>query len=797
MTNRLISNKIQDRNAHIVFIIRALVPYWEEAMDALALAWKDRGDVIVISGGSGEDELHTWDKAQGNMKHAVLESIPAHPRNLLGTSWPTEKIWEKLNEINPLVVLIHEYSPYSVLSGLIWAKANNKCVIVLSDVGKEQLKQLTIPQKVVHDIVNNSVDGILGRTMDAMELGLKNGKISFLAPHAIKILNYDQKSDQKRELPRKIIQVGSFIERKGVDLLIQAFAKALIKRPDLELTIVGAGDKTEARTLIKQLNLEKCVQLKEFMQPEELVVEYSYYDLFVLASRFDSYGVVVHEAAAASLPLVISKFVGAGSVLVEEGVNGFLIDPNNEESFSNALLEALTPHNNIEFRKKSLEIAEKNDVQHVANRTANWLKYLIKVEKDIKIGKKTKRYGFFKMIKDSLKSKITYHLSQINVNNVFKHTDDIVFLNRYAPFYREGIFKKISERLRCRVVHSGKQMGSVKIASIKNSTAIPSFSLSVKGGKKIIWLSTTLFLVKHRPKVVITELSLSLISTWWLFVLSKIHGFKIIFWTHGLIDYGWNNKTLTYGDKIRLKWIDWADAILFYDSKRKAELIEITGESNKYFVSTNMIDLSSFVNSWSTYSNNSNNHTEVSAVGTMIYIGRLIREKEVIGLIDILEETNSCTLPPNLLVIGDGELMEELVKRTKKFGDRVIFLGGVYDNRTIADYLLKATVMVSPGYLGLNIVQSLSMGCPIVSVDDRSIQKRHSPEISYLKMKKNAILLKNLKEMALFLKKFFDHEQINLTFWSREKIRDDFMLTNNLENQANGMEQACKYALNK
>ena len=64
-------------------------------------------------------------------------------------------------------------------------------------------------------------------------------------------------------------------------------------------------------------------------------------------------------------------------------------------------------------------------------------------------------------------------------------------------------------------------------------------------------------------------------------------------------------------------------------------------------------------------------------------------------------------------------------------------------------------------------------------------------------MKKNAILLKNLKEMALFLKKFFDHEQINLTFWSREKIRDDFMLTNNLENQANGMEQACKYALNK
>jgi len=94
-----------------------------------------------------------------------------------------------------------------------------------------------------------------------------------------------------------------------------------------------------------------------------------------LASRADTYGVVIHEAAACGLPLVVSRHCGASSVLVEEGKNGFVVDPDDAATFANHLHTLIQdPLLRGEFAKHSRVIAERWDVKKNAEAAAHWLK---------------------------------------------------------------------------------------------------------------------------------------------------------------------------------------------------------------------------------------------------------------------------------------------------------------------------------------------------------------------------------------------------------------------------------------
>jgi UDP-glucose:(heptosyl)LPS alpha-1,3-glucosyltransferase len=118
--------------------------------------------------------------------------------------------------------------------------------------------------------------------------------------------------------------VGMNFEVKGLGVIIEAVAKAKVQRPgaDLRLLVVGKGDPSEYRSLATSMGIGDAVI---FAGPQEGVEEfYLASDLFVMLSRFDTFGMVVLEAMAARLPVILSANVGAKD-LVEVGVNGFVL----------------------------------------------------------------------------------------------------------------------------------------------------------------------------------------------------------------------------------------------------------------------------------------------------------------------------------------------------------------------------------------------------------------------------------------------------------------------------------------
>jgi glycosyltransferase involved in cell wall biosynthesis len=140
--------------------------------------------------------------------------------------------------------------------------------------------------------------------------------------------------------PQRILGVGRLVAKKGFDVLVRAAASI----PDAHVAIVGedGGEEARLRALIRELGLESRVRLLGSMTQAELHAEYERASVFCLPCRVledgDRDGIpnVLVEAMACSLPVVTTN-VSAIPELVEDGVNGVLVAPDDPEALAAAL----------------------------------------------------------------------------------------------------------------------------------------------------------------------------------------------------------------------------------------------------------------------------------------------------------------------------------------------------------------------------------------------------------------------------------------------------------------------------
>jgi glycosyltransferase involved in cell wall biosynthesis len=279
-------------------------------------------------------------------------------------------------------MIVREYNPYTILA-FFWAKLHRHKVVISTDVGpgfRFGSHTLTITQKIIQGLANRAADGMIACTRAAERRAESIHLPSILVPHAVDsdIYKPTQKAIEKSKSDRiRVIQVSGFFHWKGVDLLLNAFSSALFQDDRLELRIIGSGDFAPYLQMAKQLGINDRVSFSGFVDVDELVKEYCASDIFILASRSDTLGVVAHEAACCGLPLLVSSHAGASEVFLEEGVNGFSINPLDSEMISDRILQlARDPKLRAKMGHASRKIGEKWCVKKNADRTSAWLKSL-------------------------------------------------------------------------------------------------------------------------------------------------------------------------------------------------------------------------------------------------------------------------------------------------------------------------------------------------------------------------------------------------------------------------------------
>ncbi len=147
---------------------------------------------------------------------------------------------------------------------------------------------------------------------------------------------------QRHQLNGKtILYVGFLTRSKGLDDLVRAFGHLAKELNDVHLLLVGSGPlKGHIERTAHKLGIEDRVHLAGFVQPDDMPRVYAGVSLFVFPTRTDTFGVVVAEAIACGLPVVCSTYAGSAGMLVEDGVNGFLIDPRDSEQLKDAMLRS-------------------------------------------------------------------------------------------------------------------------------------------------------------------------------------------------------------------------------------------------------------------------------------------------------------------------------------------------------------------------------------------------------------------------------------------------------------------------
>ncbi|MFA6565086.1 MAG: glycosyltransferase family 4 protein [Verrucomicrobiia bacterium] len=122
-----------------------------------------------------------------------------------------------------------------------------------------------------------------------------------------------------------VLFVGMNFELKGLDTIIAAVAKARAQRSaaEIRLLVVGRGDEEKYRGVARSHGIGNAVVFAG-TQTGGIERYYRAADMFAMLSGFDTFGMVVLEAMAAGLPVIVSTNVGAKDV-VEEGINGFVL----------------------------------------------------------------------------------------------------------------------------------------------------------------------------------------------------------------------------------------------------------------------------------------------------------------------------------------------------------------------------------------------------------------------------------------------------------------------------------------
>jgi len=249
---------------------------------------------------------------------------------------------EWIAEFKPNVVLVPGWTPTYLI--IVRELSRHGIPVIIRPEAR-----VPIDQRVIRGLVQNcqrrmvtnraAAAAVIGSAArdELLRLGVSEN-VLFPSPYAVALSPESERNtpavgrDQTRArwncTPDSVVflYVGKLAAYKGVDRLLRAFAQMEEDASRARLVIVGEGpDGPALRDLARQLKIEKNVIWSGFANQSELPELYRASDVFVLFSH-ETWGLVVNEAMAFSLPCVVSLDAGASRDLVAHGLSGYRVN---------------------------------------------------------------------------------------------------------------------------------------------------------------------------------------------------------------------------------------------------------------------------------------------------------------------------------------------------------------------------------------------------------------------------------------------------------------------------------------
>ncbi len=333
-----------------VVLTEIIAPYRIPVFNVLAR--RAEVDLHVIFLAETDETLRQWRvyKNEISFSHQVLPSW----RWRMGKSsfLMNRGLWSALNRACPQVIICGGYAYAASWEALLWARRHRVDFVLWSESNRydtrlgrpwvERLKayflsqsdRFVVPGKASFEYLNSfgvPVASIL-TAPNAVDNSLYATQAKITRSHALEFRD-------KLKLPsRFILFVGRLVPEKGVFDLLAAYAK-LESAVRSQLGLVFAGDGVCREELLRQAKSISpgTICFPGFAQREDLAGLYALAEALVLPTHSDPWGLVVNEAMACGLPIIVTNVTGCSADLVEDGWNGYVVPARDPEKLSVAI----------------------------------------------------------------------------------------------------------------------------------------------------------------------------------------------------------------------------------------------------------------------------------------------------------------------------------------------------------------------------------------------------------------------------------------------------------------------------
>ncbi len=148
---------------------------------------------------------------------------------------------------------------------------------------------------------------------------------------------------------RKISFIGYIDRNKGADLLPSILSMVVSKYPEAQLEIIGYGPMREhLERKFAKYGLSDAVVFTGVLRPQEVGDRLRETDVLLLPTRIEGFGLVIAEAMMCGAVPVVSLLKGITDNIVDDGVNGFVVQPENVHAFAETIIALLGSPERIE-----------------------------------------------------------------------------------------------------------------------------------------------------------------------------------------------------------------------------------------------------------------------------------------------------------------------------------------------------------------------------------------------------------------------------------------------------------------
>ncbi|MBB5039604.1 glycosyltransferase family 4 protein [Prosthecobacter dejongeii] len=323
---------------------------------------------------------YSWEHKRVDYLHAVTD-LPLESVSRL--QWLIQ-VWRHLNQLKPDACVLAGYSHIGMLSALIWCRFHGRPVVVMSDS-----KEDSAPR---HSWLEWCKAQILSLYESALVAGsphrdyfIKLGYDSERIHRGYDVVDNSIYTALKTNPPGinrpYFLVVSRFIPEKNLSFVLSAFAqyvKGCGREKAWDLVICGDGAlRAELEGQIRYLGLADKILLPGFLQMDEMLPFYCHAEVFILASLQETWGLVVNEAMASALPVLLSKKCGCFTDLLVSGYNGYGFDPRNEVELSSLMLQCygMSPEERRAMGARGrLKIVSEYGLNHFAESLGDCLK---------------------------------------------------------------------------------------------------------------------------------------------------------------------------------------------------------------------------------------------------------------------------------------------------------------------------------------------------------------------------------------------------------------------------------------